>query len=373
MGVVVEMGGGSAEVCQHSAPPRARAAYGMMAPAPCTVVPRRRGSRLRRTLPRLCLLALALAFCLLLQRHSQEEGHRDRRPHVERGIGPTRAHVQSRLFRSFSGSELFAHASREARRRPICLTELPGAAAATSPTGAWRPETVSLQHYGFDWLRQHHGLHSVYAASSSRLLEDQTDSDWGGLPEVQMQFDVFLDSIVGGKKPRYDYVKMLDRTVQRGGPYAESFHVLGQLILSELRAALVKAGIWHPEDLNWSIWIGAKGSATAMHVDDHSFNMLYVVSGLKRLVLIDDSHPFECEEPEQSPTACWVERDILTEPPPYAREVLLHAGEALVLPPSQWHAVENLEPTIAFGINEDASCSLREYARLTGPYTGFTL
>ena len=53
--------------------------------------------------------------------------------------------------------------------------------------------------------------------------------------------------------------------------------------------------------------------------------------------------------------------------------MLLHAGEALVLPPSQWHAVENLEPTIAFGINEDASCSLREYARLTGPYTGFTL
>ena len=54
-------------------------------------------------------------------------------------------------------------------------------------------------------------------------------------------------------------------------------------------------------------------------------------------------------------------------------QVVLHAGEALVLPPSQWHAVENLEPTIAFGINEDASCSLREYARLTGPYTGFTL
>lgn len=325
---------------QDSAPPASEALSSprhaplrLMAPAPCTVVPRRRDSRLRRTLPRLCLLALALysAFCLWPQWHSQAE------------------------------------------RRPICPTELPEAAAATSPSGAWRPETVSLQHYGFDWLRQHHGLHFVYAASSSRLLEDQTDSDNGGLPEVQMQFDSFLDSIVGGKKPRYDYVKMLDRTVQRGGPYAEPFRVLGQLILSELRAALVKAGIWHPQDLSWSLWIGAKGSATAMHVDDHSFNVLYVVSGLKRLVLIDDSHPFECEEPEQSPTACWVERDILTEPPPYAREVLLHAGEAFVLPPAQWHAVENLEPTIAFGINEDASCSLREYARLTGPHTGFTL
>ena len=303
--------------------------------APCTVVSRKRGGTLRRALPRLCLLAFALciALCLWPQRHPPEY------------------------------------------RRPICATEMPEAAAATSPIGAWKPETVSLQHYGFEWLRQHHGLDVVWAASSSRLLEDQTDSDNGGLSEVDMPFASFLDSIVGGKKPRHDYVKMLDRTVQRGsdGVYAESFRVLGQLILGELRAALLKAGIWHPQDLSWSLWIGAKGSATAMHVDDHSFNMLYVVSGLKRLVLIDDSHPFECTEPEQSPTACWVERDILAEPPPHAREVLLRAGQAFVLPPAHWHAVENLEPTIAFGINEDASCSLREYARLTGPYTRFTL
>ena len=301
---------------------------------PC-MVPLRRGGVLRRTLPRLCLFALAVCVALYLwpQRHPRED------------------------------------------RRLICIAEIPEAAAATSPTGAWTPEMASLQMYGFKWLREHHGRNVVWAASSSRTLEDQTDSDKGGLSEVDMPFAKFLDSIAGGTKPRHDYVKMLDRTVQSGtdGVYAESFRVLGQLIERELRAALRKAGIWHPENLSWSLWVGAKGSATAMHVDDHSFNMLYVVSGLKRLVLIDDTHWFECAEPRQSPTACWVQRDILAKPPPYAREVLLSAGQAFVLPAAHWHAVDNLEPTIAFGINEDASCSLRKYARLTGPYTGFTL
>ena len=260
-------------------------------------------------------------------------------------------------------------------RRPFCPAEIPPEAAATTPTGPWTPATVSLHSYDFEWLRRHHGEHTVYAASSSRLQEDQTDAGRGGLPEAPMRFAGFLDAIRTGARPTHDYVKMLDRTVLMGvdGVYAESFRVLGHIIETELRAALVQAGIWHPQSLSWSLWIGAKGSATAMHVDDHAFNVLYVVRGLKRLVLVDDTHPFECTEPEQSPTACWVERDILAAPPPYAREVVIGTGQAFVLPPAHWHAVENLEPTIAFGVNEDTDCSLRRYARLTGPYTGFRL
>jgi hypothetical protein len=43
--------------------------------------------------------------------------------------------------------------------------------------------------------------------------------------------------------------------------------------------------------------------------------------------------------------------DILTAPPAHARELILRSGEALVIPQMYWHAVENLEPTIAVGVN----------------------
>ena len=43
--------------------------------------------------------------------------------------------------------------------------------------------------------------------------------------------------------------------------------------------------------------------------------------------------------------------DILTAPPPAATEVVLRAGDALVIPEHYWHAAENLEPTIAVGMN----------------------
>ena len=257
-------------------------------------------------------------------------------------------------------------------RRPICEQELPELAEQTAPVDAWVPVTTSLHNYGFGWIRKHHGHITVWAASSSRLREDQSDATHGGLPEVDMSMAQFLDSISSGARPQYDYVKMLDNSVMAGGIYY-SLDVLGQVVEKELRAALTRKGVWYPDALSWSLWIGAKGSTTAMHVDDHHFNMLYVVRGLKRLVLIDHTHPYLCSEPAQNPTACWVHWDILSSPPPESREVLLGAGQAFILPASHWHAVENLEPTIAVGINEDTDCSIRRYARLTGPYTGFRL
>ena len=50
--------------------------------------------------------------------------------------------------------------------------------------------------------------------------------------------------------------------------------------------------------------------------------------------------------------SCWTGIDILTSPPSHAHEVILRAGQAVVIPTHYWHAVENLEPTVAVGINE---------------------
>lgn len=77
-----------------------------------------------------------------------------------------------------------------------------------------------------------------------------------------------------------------------------------------------------------------------------------MLRGRKRVVLIDPAFPYECRRPPSNPNACWTEVDILTKPPPHAQELILGPGEAVVIPNMHWHAVENLEPTLAVGINE---------------------
>lgn len=50
--------------------------------------------------------------------------------------------------------------------------------------------------------------------------------------------------------------------------------------------------------------------------------------------------------------SCWSGVDILSRPlPAHATEVVIRAGEALVIPEHYWHAAENLEATIAVGMN----------------------
>jgi hypothetical protein len=50
--------------------------------------------------------------------------------------------------------------------------------------------------------------------------------------------------------------------------------------------------------------------------------------------------------------------------PPYAHEVVVRAGEAILLDTMRWHAVENLEPTLAIGYNEHSKCVGARFAKL---------
>ena len=72
---------------------------------------------------------------------------------------------------------------------------------------------------------------------------------------------------------------------------------------------------WLFGEEDWSLWIGRKGSTTALHKDHMHFNYLYVVQGLKRVVLIpeEEKRKYECDKVVFDGFDCWPEIDVLTD------------------------------------------------------------
>ena len=171
-----------------------------------------------------------------------------------------------------------------------------------------------------------------------------------------------------------NYLKLVDpynHLKHDSGPIDELNELMpfGESIENALLASLRELGVAAPRNASFSLWLGCRGSTTAMHVDDQPFNLLVVLQGAKRLVVVDDAlASFHCRRPLLNPRACWTGIDILGRPPPRIaglKEITLRAGEALLIPEMHWHSVENLEPTIAVGINEMADeCMGSRFASL---------
>ena len=251
------------------------------------------------------------------------------------------------------------------------------------------------------WLNREFGALEVGAQGSSRTHEDTTATEDGGLLERRLTLTRFLRAaFFGSARLGVNYVKLV-----AGNRDKRQFERrLGDTVLTELSRALAWQRVCFPPQTTWSLWVGGRGSVTAMHVDYQSFNVLYIVRGAKRLVLVPPEVPYKCTqrvrrrasvEPRRPGTgltpclswkplplaeaprvrarsaadalcplarlqprvrrwdvaSCWSGVDILTAPPPAATEVVLRAGDALVIPEHYWHAAENLEPTIAVGMN----------------------
>jgi len=247
---------------------------------------------------------------------------------------------------------------------PIC-------SAAQEP---WRSSKLNLslpalRHITFSELSERYGHLHVFVAESSTTNEDTTDMENGGLDEKGMLFATFLHSAEAGKPLKHNYWKVLDRPSRRSLAQIglEDLLPFGTVIEHELRRALLsEAAIHAPTSVSWSLWIGGTSSTTALHVDDTAFNVLAVLHGTKRMVLVDPAdHEFACSRPLENPGACWAGIDVLSDPlPSFAHEVILRAGEAILLPELWWHAVENLEPTIAVGVNSHDACVGRRFAAL---------
>jgi hypothetical protein len=105
-----------------------------------------------------------------------------------------------------------------------------------------------------------------------------------------------------------------------------------------------------------TMYVGGTNSTTHVHVDLQGFTFLWVAEGRKRVVLIPndarttDLFPFA----EEKFYTAWPNVDVLSGPlPPYAQEFILEPGEGMQLPYYAWHAVQNLEPCISYGIVRD--------------------
>jgi len=231
----------------------------------------------------------------------------------------------------------------------------------------------ALAHVTFEGLANRYGSMYLYTQQSSLTREDTTDAIDGGLDEKQQLFSDFLDDIANRRAVKYNYVKILDRPSRQALELIgiERLLPLGEAIEHEMRRALTLADIAPPELSSWSLWIGGANSTTSLHVDDVGFNVLVVLHGAKRLVLVDpERHTFSCHRPALNPNACWVGLDVLSGPlPSFAHEVILRAGEAVLLPEMYWHSVENLEPTIAVGLNERTDCAGARFLQLRSEFT----
>jgi hypothetical protein len=121
------------------------------------------------------------------------------------------------------------------------------------------------------------------------------------------------------------------------------------------------SGLWKPEwddldrsELDWVLFLGAEGTRSPMHYDSDEFNILYVLEGNKRFVMLPNDQRteglFSTWLNEDGGTG-WGDYNLLATPlPEHGVEVELHAGQALVVPYLCWHAVENLETSLAYAI-----------------------
>jgi mannose-6-phosphate isomerase-like protein (cupin superfamily) len=171
-----------------------------------------------------------------------------------------------------------------------------------------------------------------------------------------------------------DYVKTIqsgDHSLYAKIEDADNFKTsmakeVGHVIIDEVAAALAESdlvgmGIFKPEwkDLDyetrdWALLMGGKGTTTAMHYDSDSFNFLYVVEGRKKVAMLQnvgllDEDRFKIKT--AYPGSAWADLNLLdeTQQPEGTLVIELGPGSGVVIPHRAWHAVENLEHTVAFG------------------------
>jgi hypothetical protein len=146
---------------------------------------------------------------------------------------------------------------------------------------------------------------------------------------------------------------------------------IGSKILTYMRDALSKSPLrdmgyyldkydkWPLFDDNYSFFVGGTNTSTPMHYDVDDFNVLWLVEGRKRVVLIPNDERtvdrYDCVS-SFAGHSCWTGENILDGPlPEFAVEVELGPGDGLFIPGKTWHAVKNLEPSVAYGLRIESS------------------
>ena len=98
-------------------------------------------------------------------------------------------------------------------------------------------------------------------------------------------------------------------------------------------------------------------SLTPSHYDSDTFNFLYLVEGRKRVVIVPNDELtqgwFKDITVEEGSGYASLHENMLdpnTPLPERSIDIILEAGEAIFIPYVSWHAVENLEPSLAYSL-----------------------
>lgn len=180
-------------------------------------------------------------------------------------------------------------------------------------------------------------------------------------PAALMNLKEYICSIHAGKTDYKFNIEDLDME-------KDTFAEVGAVITKAIHQAMTNSGLasqsggpfteeWQnkdPDFFNWSIWLGGKGTRTPMHFDTELFNFLYVVQGKKRVVVIPNDHRTKGMFPikEFFSGSAWTGVDVLDpnfELPEGSIDVEIGPGEGIFIPFRNWHAVENVENTVAYG------------------------
>jgi len=196
-----------------------------------------------------------------------------------------------------------------------------------------------------------------------RLREGQstTDTEHPVSPDY-VSLATFVNDIIREQHSTDYYIQAEDSDPDQ----LDLHRTVGDIVCKEIHQALKQdeivgpaAGLFgpfHKEVFSWSLWIGAKGTLTPMHFDTDLFNFLYLVEGRKRVVLVPNNG-FDVDNfplVKVYSGSAWTGMDILSVPIEQlniegAMEIFLEAGQGLCIPQRWWHAVENLEDTVAYG------------------------
>lgn len=198
-----------------------------------------------------------------------------------------------------------------------------------------------FKNWTIDFFRKNYGNELIYVLNSENKECTVSDSRL-----LKMQLGEYIDEYIRGKHPhkkKYyfrseDYYKFLqdvglDRAVE------EEFK--GQIP-------------WYLF-LTYSFWMGPEGSTTTFHYDTDATNFLCVLEGRKRVLFVhpkgeDDITPlgtpfgdfYTVFDPEDEDRISRMKREG------NLSEIVVEKGDILNIPRNIWHAVVNLEDSVAF-------------------------
>jgi Cupin-like domain len=232
----------------------------------------------------------------------------------------------------------------------------------------FRPRVVralsvpALQDIGFAELGRLLASHQVMLREGTLVGDDEYP------PRQYVPMQEFLAEVQSGSTRHYLKYDPEDESwkesIEAGlgvGVLGSLFDALEPLGLLPGRPCRAGGARQHPAGYGWTFWVGAANTSTGMHYDDEDFGFLYVTAGRKRVVMLPNDYRtanYTCETYIEG-HSCWTGIDILSGPlPAHAVEFEVGPGEGIVIPTLAWHAVQNLEPTVAFGmlLDDDDFC-----------------